>query len=201
MIPNKLPSLKLTWFLCFNVLFFLILATVNNISYAAPVDDVQNYLASQICNTASNDATSQSTDSCKNSLRDAAQKIADTCGAKTEDQKLICVAEESKKVSDTTDASGVTDDPKSNELHQADASASGKFFNYVTIFFTILSALAGVAMVGSFVVSGIQYATAGDNAGAITKAKTRIVYTIIALVLYIMLFLIATWLIPSDVIT
>ena len=78
---------------------------------------------------------------------------------------------------------------------------SGKFFSYLTIIFTVFSALAGIAMVASLVVAGIQYATAGDNAGAISKAKSRIVYTLITLLLYVMLFYIVTWLIPSDIIT
>ena len=89
---------------------------------------------------------------------------------------------------------------ESESLHQADDSESGKFFNYLTIIFTVFSALAGVAMVASLVVAGIQYATSGDNAGAISKAKSRIVYTLIALLLYVMLFYIVTWLIPSDII-
>ncbi len=89
----------------------------------------------------------------------------------------------------------------SESLHQADDSKSGKFFSYLTIIFTVFSALAGIAMVASLVVAGIQYATAGDNAGAISKAKSRIVYTLITLLLYVMLFYIVTWLIPSDIIT
>lgn len=105
------------------------------------------------------------------------------------------------------DAGGLVDpldsDPavaESESLHQADDSESGKFFSYLAIIFTVFSALAGIAMVASLVVAGIQYATAGDNAGAISKAKSRIVYTLIALLLYVMLFYIVTWLIPSDII-
>jgi hypothetical protein len=102
---------------------------------------------------------------------------------------------------DITDTGGNAEDKKlesaSKSLHTADANNSTKLFNVTTIVVKIIGALAGIAIVGSLVVAGVQYATAGDNSGAITKAKTRIAYTLIALVIYIMVYYVAVWLIPS----
>ena len=47
------------------------------------------------------------------------------------------------------------------------------------------------------IVGGIQIIAAGDNAGAIQAAKKRIMNALIALVFFIMLWLIMEWLIPG----
>ena len=91
----------------------------------------------------------------------------------------------------------IAGDGDSDELHTANAQDKGLIYSFVLVILTVIGALAGVAIVGSFVVAGIQYATAGDNPSAVTKAKTRIAYTLIVMVVYAMLYYVAVWLIPS----
>ncbi len=60
-----------------------------------------------------------------------------------------------------------------------------------------LSALVGVVVVGVIILGGIQFATAGDKAEAVSAAKTRIVNGVIALVAYLFIFAFLQWLIPG----
>jgi hypothetical protein len=77
---------------------------------------------------------------------------------------------------------------------------ANKLYAYVQIFVIIVSVAGGIAIVGSLVWAGIKYATAGGDSGAVSKAKTRIVFTLIALLIYLMLYSVVTWLIPSDIV-
>lgn len=89
-----------------------------------------------------------------------------------------------------SNTSGVSSNP-------ADAN---KLYAYVQIFVIIVSVAGGIAIVGSLVWAGIKYATAGGDSGTVSKAKTRIVFTLIALLIYLMLYSVVTWLIPSDIV-
>ena len=114
--------------------------------------------------------------------------------------KLAARGESQEDANERIDSLNVSDqalETASNSLHTADYNTSTTLTNVATIVVKIIGALAGIAIVGSLVVAGAQYATAGDNSGAITKAKTRIAYTLIALVIYIMVYYVAVWLIPS----
>ncbi len=91
----------------------------------------------------------------------------------------------------------IANDDDSQSLHSGDAAVSGTFYNFIIISLRVIGAMAGIAIVGSLVFSGVQYTTAGDNSGALSKAKTRIAYTLITLVVYIMVYYVAIWLIPS----
>lgn len=171
--------------------------------------NIQSYLAESNCEApedSSADTAERAIEACKTRLKSKAEEIFATCKEKSSDTEVFaCWVSEIEIAKETIGDSGFPEEDTtlentSESLHQADDSESGKFFSYLTIIFTVFSALAGVAMVTSLVVAGIQYATAGDNAGAISKAKSRIVYTLITLLLYVMLFYIVTWLIPSDVI-
>lgn len=62
-----------------------------------------------------------------------------------------------------------------------------------------LSALAGIAIIGSLMFSGFQYMTAQDDPGKIQKAKSRIVITFTALLLLIFMTAILNYLIPGGV--
>lgn len=55
----------------------------------------------------------------------------------------------------------------------------------------------GVAATIGLVLSGVQYLTAGDNAGQIQKAKTRIFHIVIGLVIYAVFFGIIQFLLPG----
>jgi hypothetical protein len=60
-----------------------------------------------------------------------------------------------------------------------------------------LSAIAGIALVASLMISGYLYMTARDNAGQIEKAKARIVQTLIALIVFIFMYALLNFLIPG----
>ncbi len=62
-----------------------------------------------------------------------------------------------------------------------------------------LSALAGMAIVGSMMMAGYQYMTARDNSGQVEAAKKRILWALIALGLFIFMFAILNWLVPGGV--
>jgi hypothetical protein len=62
-----------------------------------------------------------------------------------------------------------------------------------------LSAAVGIAVIGSLIYAGIQYAAAGDNSQAVGAAKQRIINALLALAAYIFLFAFIQWLIPGGV--
>jgi hypothetical protein len=60
-----------------------------------------------------------------------------------------------------------------------------------------LSAGAGIIIVGSIIVGGIQYSLAGSNANEVTAAKNRIRDALIALFAFFFIFSFLQWLIPG----
>lgn len=70
---------------------------------------------------------------------------------------------------------------------------------YIVIFTNALSALVGVVIVFSIVVGGIQYMSAGSNPQAVSKAKSRIMNALLALVVYLFMFGLLQWLVPGGV--
>lgn len=62
-----------------------------------------------------------------------------------------------------------------------------------------LSALFGVIVVGSLIFAGIQYTTAGADAGRVSAAKKRITNSLIALVAFICIVAFLQWIIPGGV--
>jgi archaellum component FlaF (FlaF/FlaG flagellin family) len=60
-----------------------------------------------------------------------------------------------------------------------------------------LSAVAGIALVASMMIAGYIYMTARDNAGQVEKAKSRIVQTLFALILFIFMYALLNFLIPG----
>ena len=63
----------------------------------------------------------------------------------------------------------------------------------------VLSGLVGVVVVGVIVLGGIQYASAGDKAEAVSAAKQRITNGLIALLAFLFIFAFLQWLIPGGV--
>ncbi len=64
-------------------------------------------------------------------------------------------------------------------------------------FFRFLSAGAGIVIIGSIVVAGIQYTTSRGNPQATEASIKRVTSSVIALLLYLFIFAIANYLIPG----
>ncbi|OVE79236.1 hypothetical protein BVY00_00985 [bacterium G20] len=62
-----------------------------------------------------------------------------------------------------------------------------------------LSGLVGVVVLGVIILGGIQFATAGDKAEAVSAAKKRITNGVIALVAFLFIFAFLQWLIPGGI--
>ena len=62
-----------------------------------------------------------------------------------------------------------------------------------------LSGAVGLIVVGMIIAGGIQYTMAGDNAQAVSAAKTRITNGLIALFVFLFLFAFIQWLIPGGI--
>lgn len=62
-----------------------------------------------------------------------------------------------------------------------------------------LSAAAGLAIVASMMIAGYQYMTARDNPGAVQAARTRIAWSVVALVLFIFMYAILNFLVPGGI--
>jgi hypothetical protein len=63
----------------------------------------------------------------------------------------------------------------------------------------VLSAVAGMVIVFSIMFAGFQYMTAQDNAGQIQQARTRIIWAITALLVFIFSYAILNFLVPGGV--
>lgn len=79
------------------------------------------------------------------------------------------------------------------------ADESCLILKYSVDLINILSAVAGMAIVGSIMIAGYQYMTARDNPGQIEAAKKRIVWALVALGLFIFMYAILDFLIPGGV--
>lgn len=71
---------------------------------------------------------------------------------------------------------------------------------YIEPFVTLLTISIGILAAISVVVAGIQYASAADDPGKVSKAKERVWKTVIGLVAYIFLFAFLNYLIPGGLI-
>lgn len=60
-----------------------------------------------------------------------------------------------------------------------------------------LSLLIGVALIGSTIVAGIQYTTAGGSSEKVEKAKSRLASNVIVLALFIFSSTILNWILPG----
>lgn len=101
---------------------------------------------------------------------------------------------------DTWDAqNGVCKTKTSGGLIADLNDTQGKVEEYLQLAVNIVTAVAGLAIVSSVIISGIQYSTSGGNPQATAKAKERITQAIIALVASLLLYTFMQWLIPGGV--
>jgi flagellar biosynthesis protein FlhB len=63
----------------------------------------------------------------------------------------------------------------------------------------VLSGLAGIAIVGTIILGGIQYSAAGDKPEALQKAKQRITNGLLALGVFLLIFAFLQWIIPGGI--
>lgn len=82
----------------------------------------------------------------------------------------------------------------------AAGDACSNFVNkYINPFILLLTTIIGIAAVISIIVAAIQYSAAGDDPGAVNKAKDRIFQTVIGIIAYIFLFAFLNYIIPGGI--
>jgi hypothetical protein len=80
----------------------------------------------------------------------------------------------------------------------AAGDACSKFMDkYVNPVITLLSIIVGVAAVASYIIAAIQYSSAGDDPGAVSKAKNRAFKTTIGLIGYLFFFSFLNYIVPG----
>jgi|SRR3989344_6325840 len=89
------------------------------------------------------------------------------------------------------------DNPTSSSLNKC--LKSNPIVSDLNTIIAFLSGLVGVVIVGVIILGGIQYATAGDKAEAVSAAKQRIINGLIALIAYLFIFAFLQWLIPGGI--
>lgn len=62
-----------------------------------------------------------------------------------------------------------------------------------------LSGAVGVVVAGSIIFAGIQYSLAGDNSSKITAARDRIIRSIVAFTIFLLIYAFLQWIIPGGV--
>jgi heme/copper-type cytochrome/quinol oxidase subunit 2 len=78
------------------------------------------------------------------------------------------------------------------------ASACNRFIDtYINPFIVLLTVMVGIAAVISIVMAGVQYSSSADDPSAVTKAKQRVLSTVIGLVAYIFLLAFLNYLVPG----
>jgi hypothetical protein len=71
--------------------------------------------------------------------------------------------------------------------------------NDLQIFVNFLSALVGIVVIGTIILGGIQYASAGGSPDGVAKAKQRITNGLIAFAAFLFIFAAVQWLIPGSI--
>lgn len=71
--------------------------------------------------------------------------------------------------------------------------------DYINPLVKFLAALAGLAVVVSVIIGGIQYQTAGGDSGKVAKAKGHIYQAFIALFAFLFLIAFLEWLLPGGI--
>lgn len=80
----------------------------------------------------------------------------------------------------------------------AAGDACSKFMDkYINPVITLLSIIVGVAAVASYIIAAIQYSSAGDDPGAVSKAKNRAFKTTIGLIGYLFFFSFLNYIVPG----
>lgn len=89
-------------------------------------------------------------------------------------------------------------EPNDCETDSPSAENCG-IIGYLVLFINVLSALAGIIIVGSIIYAGIQYSMSGSDPQKVSAAKDRIRNAIIALIFFIFGYAIINYLIPGGV--
>lgn len=76
---------------------------------------------------------------------------------------------------------------------------AGDLYKMLQLVINLLSAIAGLAFVVSFIFAGFQYMTARDNSGQVAAAKERIFTIVITFVLFVFGYGLLQWLVPGGV--
>lgn len=79
----------------------------------------------------------------------------------------------------------------------ADDGEGSGIFAILNIILQILTYGVGIAATIGFVISGIQYATARDDAGQLSRAKSRMINILIGLFLYASMWALLNFLLPG----
>jgi hypothetical protein len=70
-------------------------------------------------------------------------------------------------------------------------------YAYLQNFVLLLSLLIGAALIGSTIMAGIQYTTAGGDSSKVEKAKARLASNVAVLALFIFSATILNWILPG----
>lgn len=74
-----------------------------------------------------------------------------------------------------------------------------EIIRYLVNGINILSAVAGMAIIGSIMIAGYQYMTARDNSGQVEAAKKRIIWAMAALGLFLFMYAFLNFVVPGGV--
>lgn len=84
--------------------------------------------------------------------------------------------------------------PAANDPNAVNCDLTNKYINPLII---TVSALVGIGVTISIIYGGIQYASSADDPGAVSKAKARILNSILVLVAYGLFYAFLNWIIPG----
>lgn len=99
----------------------------------------------------------------------------------------------------STDKSTNSSGNANSSTDSVSGSGSTKLDNWLNTVINLLSALVGIAVVGSIIFAGIQYITSGDNSSQVAAAKQRIAMSVLGLLLFFMGYALLQWLIPGGI--
>lgn len=208
---NTIKNLFLALFMLINI---AVVSAVNTgVGYADRAQDFCNETVPQ-----TNSSTAGDNVACVNAAREAERRCTASQG--TGSSGLQCIenyyaglrgVSSGDNSGDNNDPAGGGTDPGFNEESSVIGADQGDcnetpmnrqncgIVNLLVILINFLSAVAGVALVASLMLSGYLYMTARDNPGQIEKAKSRIVQTLIALTVFIFMYALLNFLVPGGV--
>lgn len=94
---------------------------------------------------------------------------------------------------------GVCNDPAANASADCDRGGCDLIKKYVNPLIQLLTIVFGLIAVMSIILGGIQYATSEGDPQKVSKAKMRILWTVIAVVSYFFLYAFLQFLIPGGI--
>ena len=89
---------------------------------------------------------------------------------------------------------GVCENP-TNADSQVCASKDDDVSSVITTIVNVLLYIVGIISVVMIIIGGIMYSTSAGDAGAVTKAKNTILYSIVGLVVAFLAFAVVNWVI------